>query len=250
MYKKFKDFISHKFNPKGYYAARGKIYPKDIEELDALVNDPSVNLADIIIPKRITDLSKLFLKTKRTDFSGLETWDVSHVTDMNHMFYRCPTFTGKEIESWDVSNVREIWGIFCECENFDADLSKWKFRVSLEDVSEMFAFCKNFTGKGLENWDVSYIKDMKLMFYHCEKFTGKMIENWNVKNVENMRQMFYFSEKFNADLSGWNLRSLERAISIFGSTNIENIPNNFLKKFEDFSYVEKRNDTPVKYFLR
>ena len=93
MYKKFKDFISRKFNPKGYYAARGKIYPKNIEELDALVNDPKTNLADIIIPKRITNFGQLFLKTKRTDFSGLETWDVSHVTDMNHVlsmqdFYR------------------------------------------------------------------------------------------------------------------------------------------------------------------
>lgn len=172
MYKKFKDFISRKFNPKGYYAARGKIYPKNIEELDALVNDPKTNLADIIIPKRITNLEKLFLKTKRTDFSGLETWDVSHVTDMNHMFCRCKTFTGKEIENWDVSSVRDFWGIFSECDNFDADLSRW------------------------------------------------------------------------------NLSSLKKARSIFHFTKNENIPNNFLKKFEDFTYSEKGRETSNEYFLR
>ena len=60
MYKKFKDFISRKFNPKGYYAARGKTYPKNIEELDALVNDPKTNLADIIIPKKSLTLKSFF----------------------------------------------------------------------------------------------------------------------------------------------------------------------------------------------
>ena len=216
MYKKFKDFISRNFNPKSYYAARLKIYPKNIEELDALVNDPKTNLADIIIPKRITDLSKLFLKTKRTDFSGLETWDVSHVTDMNHMFYRCKTFTGKEIENWDVSSVRDFWSIFSECENFDADLSKWKFGV-LNSCSEMFAFCEKFTGKGLENWDTSRVKNMSQMFYRCKNFTGKPIENWNVKNVEKMFQMFHQCENFDADLSRWDLSSLKKSKKHFSS---------------------------------
>ena len=223
MYKKFKDFISLKFNPKGYYAARGKIYPKNIEELDTLVNDPKTNLADIIIPKRITNFGQLFLKTKRTDFSGLETWDVSHVTDMNHMFYRCKTFTGKEIENWDVSSVRDFWGIFSECENFDADLSKWKFGV-FNSCSEMFAFCEKFTGKGLENWDTSRVKNMEQMFHQCENF--------------------------DADLSRWNLSSLKKARSIFHLTKNKNIPNNFLKKFEDFSYSEKKHETPQRFFLR
>lgn len=249
MYKKFKDFISRKFNPKGYYAARGKIYPKNIEELDALVNDPKTNLADIIIPKRITNFGQLFLKTKRTDFSGLETWDVSHVTDMNHMFYRCKTFTGKEIENWDVSSVRDFWGIFSECDNFDADLSKWKFGV-FNSCSEMFSFCEKFTGKGLENWDTSRVKNMDQMFYRCKNFTGKPIENWNVKNVENMEQMFHQCENFDADLSRWDLSSLKKARSIFHLTKNENIPNNFLKKFEDFSYSEKEHETPQGYFLR
>ena len=53
MYKKFKDFISRKFNPKGYYAAREKIYPKDIAELDTLVNDPQKNILYNIFTKLI-----------------------------------------------------------------------------------------------------------------------------------------------------------------------------------------------------
>lgn len=206
MYKKFKDFISRKFNPKGYYAARGKIYPKDIEELDALVNDPKTNLSDIIIPKHINDLSKLFLRSERTDFSGLENWDVSHVTDMNHMFYQCKTFTGKEIENWDIRKVKNIRGIFRGCDNFDADLSRWKFNDCLEDVSDMFTFCKNFTGKGLENWDV-----------------GK---------IRNMNHMFAFCKKFDADLSKWDLSELTSGRWVFENSGIKNISENFRKKLE------------------
>ncbi|WP_366535041.1 BspA family leucine-rich repeat surface protein, partial [Campylobacter jejuni] len=63
-----------------------KYFPETKEELKALVEDESIYLGDIDTSK-ITDMSELFLYSKREDFSGIEKWDVSSVRNMSYMFY-------------------------------------------------------------------------------------------------------------------------------------------------------------------
>ena len=53
--------------------------PKTSNDLKKLVNDLSINLGDIDT-SAITDMSLLFCRSSRKDFSGIETWDVSNVT--------------------------------------------------------------------------------------------------------------------------------------------------------------------------
>ena len=48
-----------------------KFQPTTKKELQALVDDPEVNLGDIDTSK-ITDMSHLFFDSERTDFSGIE----------------------------------------------------------------------------------------------------------------------------------------------------------------------------------
>ena len=59
--------------------------PRNLNELQELVGDLSVNLSEIDT-SRITNMSALFKDTKRVDFSGIEFWDTSKVVDMMFMF--------------------------------------------------------------------------------------------------------------------------------------------------------------------
>ncbi|KAB0574070.1 BspA family leucine-rich repeat surface protein [Helicobacter pullorum NCTC 12824] len=86
--------------------------PKTKEELKDLVNDLSINLGYIDTSK-ITDMSKLFFQTQRTDFSGIEKWDVSNVENMYAMFEEATSFNA-DISKWDVSDIDDI-----DCETID-----------------------------------------------------------------------------------------------------------------------------------
>ena len=86
--------------------------PNTREELQDLVNDLSVNLGDIDTSK-IIDMVGLFFDTPRTDFSGIENWDVSNVENMEGMFCGAVSFNA-DISKWDVSDIDDI-----DCETID-----------------------------------------------------------------------------------------------------------------------------------
>ncbi|EEU7470605.1 DUF285 domain-containing protein [Campylobacter jejuni] len=115
-----------------------KYFPDTKEELKALVEDEAIHLGDIDTSK-ITDMSYLFEISTRTDFSGIEKWDVSSVRDMTGMFENCTSFN-QDISGWDVSGVENMAFMFSGCKTFNQDLS---------------------------SWDVSKVKYMEGMFENC-----------------------------------------------------------------------------------
>lgn len=74
--------------------------PETTEELRELVDDEAINLGDIDT-HLITDMSYLFAKSTRKDFSG--------------------------IEKWDTHNVEKAVGMFAKTEFFNADISNLNF---------------------------------------------------------------------------------------------------------------------------
>ena len=133
-----------------------KYIPETKVELEKLVNDLSVSLGDIDTSK-ITDMNGLFSHTSRTDFSGIEKWDVSNVENMHDMFSFAKSFNA-DISSWDVSNVEYMIGMFARAISFNQDISKW---------------------------NVSNVRDMGSMFFGATSF-NQDIGKWNVGKVENM----------------------------------------------------------------
>ena len=110
-----------------------KHIPETKEELKELVDDLSINLGNIDTSK-ITDMSKLFLKTQRTDFSGIEKWDVSNVENMYGMFEDATSFN-QDISKWDVGNATNMVGMFAYATSFNQDISNWDL-YSIENIDD------------------------------------------------------------------------------------------------------------------
>lgn len=160
--------------------------PKTKKELQALVCDAEVNLGDIDT-SRITDMSELFEQSKRENWDGLESWDVSAVRDMGWMFLGCENFN-HDISLWDVKNVESFECMFYGCEKFDADLSLW-------DV-----------GQGLR---------FDYMFYGCKSF-NQDISSWDMKKAKNLEGLFCGCKNFNQNLSSWDISGINDVLSLTG----------------------------------
>ena len=178
-----------------------------MELLDMDANMPLGNIDTSLI----TDMEALFRKSRRKDFAGIETWDmskvvtirgmfaetkyfnhdisgwdVSSVRDMSHVFEGAKSFN-RPLETWDVSNARDMSFMFSDAVRFNQPLEKWDVS-RVENMSHMFNGALNFS-QPLEGWDVSAVTDMQGMFQRAAAF-NQPIEKWNVSNVRNMKAMF------------------------------------------------------------
>ncbi|PAF42899.1 BspA family leucine-rich repeat surface protein [Helicobacter sp. 11S02629-2] len=151
--------------------------PSTTAELKKLVNNQHINLDDIDT-SLITDMSYLFENSKRTNFKGIESWDVSNVTNMGGMFHNAAHFN-EALNSLDVSNVYDMHWMFKGARSFNQPLDKW---------------------------DVSKVKDMGGMFQEATSF-NQPLNTWNLTNLKSYKSMFYKATSFNQDLSKWNLKS-------------------------------------------
>ena len=75
-----------------------------------LLKDENINLSDIDTSNMI-DMSYLFQDSKRKNFDGIETWNVSNVTDMKYMFNNALYFN-KDLTSWNIEKLKEFEEIF------------------------------------------------------------------------------------------------------------------------------------------
>ena len=66
---------------------KDRFVPLNKNELQALVGNDSISLNDIDI-SHVSDFSELFKYSERSDFKGIELWNVEHVKNMNEMFYK------------------------------------------------------------------------------------------------------------------------------------------------------------------
>ena len=163
-----------------------RYYPQTKDELISLVVDLSKNLGDIETCF-VADMSGLFRDTKRTDFSGIESWDTSRVENMAEMFWAATDFN-QNINSWDVSNVESMKDMFWAALNFNQPLNSWNVS-KVKDMSWMFSEAENFN-QPLDKWDTQSVEDMNGMFY-CAKNFNQNLDSWNVNGiVEFDKEMF------------------------------------------------------------
>ena len=171
-----------------------KYFPQNKDELIKLVSNKKIKLSNIDISK-VDDFSELFSKSQRTDFSGIENWNVSHVTNMSKMFKRAVYFNS-DLNNWNVSNVKDMSCMFCYADKFNGNISLWD-TSQVEDMSEMFAGAKNF------NQDIS---------------------SWNVSHAQSLAYMFFKAKNFNQDLSLWQINRECMTDKMFSESSVEKPP--------------------------
>ncbi|MFY4691393.1 BspA family leucine-rich repeat surface protein [Campylobacter jejuni] len=198
-----------------------KFTPNTKEELQALVKDEAIHLGDIDT-SNITDMSELFLYSKREDFSGIETWDTSNVENMFSMFEGCKTFN-QDISGWDVSNVENMAYMFSDCKTFNQDISSWEVS-KIEYTYNMFENCP------IDNSNKP--KELQELFY----------DNMNLEEVE------IILSKLPKDLVFQALYKQEIMYKIDNDENEyevdEKIINKSVKELYN-KYIDDFSDTPM-----
>ena len=219
--------------------------PQSREELERIISDDRVNLAEIDVSK-IKDFSKLFYHSSRT-LVGLEYWDMSGAENLNGMF---ELFGGEivgDLSKWNLSNAKSMKNIFVGS-NVES-YPKWYVEFakkhptyqpkSKEELRKILKEYENvWVGSGkvgrvkvrymalpLIEIDVSGIKDLSYVFCsskriekcvsRVEDFRG--IEYWDVSNVENLNRAFMGS-KINIDLKKWSVKNVKDFYEAFAET--------------------------------
>ncbi|WP_086289084.1 BspA family leucine-rich repeat surface protein [Campylobacter devanensis] len=216
-------------------SAEYKYHPKTNEELKELVSHESVKLSEIDISE-VSDLYELFKDSQRSDFSGIEDWDVSHVTNMSCMFAGATSFN-QPLYNWDVSNVTDMSGMFAGATSFNQSLYNWDVS-HVTNMSCMFAGATSFN-QSLYNWDVSHVTNMSCMFAGATSF-NQPLDNWDVSHVTNMSCMFAGATSFNQPLDNWDVSnvtdmsymfagatSFNQSLDNWNVSNVKNMENMF-----------------------
>ena len=211
----------------------GKYYPKNKEELKKLCEDENVNLGTINTSK-ITDMSVIFNDSNRSDFSGIETWDTSHVKDMSYMFYHAHSFN-QPIGDWNISNVESMHSMFVGVKLFNQPIGKWDVS-NVKTMSFMFQDAESFN-QDISKWNVSKVENMSYMFCNAKSF-NQPIGDWNVSKVTNMECMFEWAKSFNQPIGNWDVSKVEDMESMFESAQAFNQINDGFSK-DDLKYLNQ-----------
>lgn len=139
--KKLNEYIVEKMLYTKNTSSNFKYYPKDRDELKAIIIDHLKNengdLTDIDVSE-VDNFNGLFRRLAtppirdivEIDVTG---WDTSKVTTMGRMFFGCFKLEKiKGIEDWDISNVESMRSMFYNCEKLQLDLSSWNIKPECE----------------------------------------------------------------------------------------------------------------------
>ena len=129
------------------------------------------------------------------DFTSVAT-----TQDMSYMFNRAisygqgqsPTSGPGDITNWSTPQVTNMESMFEDAISFNRDLSRqsniWN-TIGVTNMRSMFRGATSFAGTG----------------------SGGGVSFWDTRNVTNMSEMFFDATSFNADISFWNISSLQYA---------------------------------------
>ena len=235
-----------------------KYRPDTLEELKKLVDNPEVKLYEIDTTK-IFSLNSLFKDSTRTDWTGIEKWNVANVTDFRNCFRNCQTFNA-DLSKWNTRRGRQFEGMFVNTNFFSYSIRDWNmnnvtggYKASL--ISKMFKGSDYYwrTNANFYNEVINNIQDKKdeklLAMPINERFTA-IFGNLNIPKSEDYKVMI--PSQFQSDI--WYVVQEFDDLSKIDTSAIRNF-NNVLRnsKKRTFKGIEKMSMESARYcknFLR
>jgi hypothetical protein len=133
------------------------------------------------------------------DFMFSNLYNTAGVSDMSYMFNNAISFgfnipaPGNNLTTWNTLNVSTMEYMFEGATEFNMDLSP----------------------SATSAWDTQNVTNMRGMFMSASTFAGTGsgggVSSWDTTNVVDMTRMFYDATSFNADISSWDISSLQNA---------------------------------------
>ena len=141
------------------------------------------------------------------DFMFSNPYSTAAVVDMSYMFNDAISFgqgisaPGNNLTQWNTFGVDNMEYMFRGATEFNMDLSPGLNAI----------------------WDTGRVTNMRGMFQEATSFagTGSMggVSSWDTTNVNDMSVMFLDATSFNADISSWNISSLQNADGMLAVTS-------------------------------
>ena len=133
------------------------------------------------------------------DFMFSNLYNTAGVSDMSYMFNNAISFgfnrpaLGHNLTTWNTLGVGTMEYMFESATEFNMDLSPGASSA----------------------WDTQNVTNMRGMFMSASTFAGTGsgggVSSWDTTNVVDMTRMFYDATSFNADISSWDISSLQNA---------------------------------------
>lgn len=212
--------------------------PKNLDELRNLVDNKFIHLGNIDT-SAIDNMNELFESSTRTNFDGIEKWDVSNVEYMGYMFNGAKHFN-HNINDWNVSKVGGMACMFCGCKNFNQPLDKWD-TSSVTNMEQMFSNARDFN-QPLDKWNVSKVGGFSQMFAYATSF-NQNISSWDMSSATNIAYMFAGAENFEQNLDKWAVKADEMK-GVFNGSGLESNP----PKWYDAAEFSDENWTDEVYY--
>lgn len=165
----------------------------------------------------VTDMSCMFLYTRRLERIDLSNWDTSNVTSMYAMFDRSiiPSSGILGVSDFDTSCVKDMSMMFREDFNIQSlNLSKWNTSNVLY-MNQMFSNCTSLRSLDLTNWNTSKAINMSRMFYNCHRLDSLDVSHFDTSSVEDMNYMFYSVKAPSLNVSSWDTSNVTNISFMF-----------------------------------
>ena len=208
---------------------------KDTVKAITFSNDSDV----MYLPSNCSCLFELFINLQSTNFSKVDT---SNVTNMYAMFHGCSSLQTLDVSGFDTSNVTTMEGMFYGCSSLQTlDVSGFD-TSNVTTMERMFNSCSGLQTLDVSGFDTSNVTDMEFMFCECSGLQTLDVSGFDTSNVSYIGDMFYECSSLQSlDVSGFDtsnvtdmsemfcgcssLQTLD--VSMFDTSNVTEMSNMF-----------------------
>ncbi len=192
--------------------------------------DLTLNFGENFNPKRVKNISGLFLGSGLTDVVNFNRLNNSKLEDISYLFYKSETYgESASLRGFDTSRVRNMAGLYYHKELLDGETESFD-TSNVTNMSYMFDECTN-SSLDVSNFNTSKVTDMSGMFHSMNNLQHINLSNFDTTNVTNFSNIFaYDSSLLEIDVTHFNTSKATNMSGMF--SNLEKITSLDVSHFD------------------